>query len=152
MRLVLLLLVVYGQQAQSLKYMMLKKIFITLCLLFIPLVSFAQTTGTITPVTSPLLNRLQTVGTGAGYAAANDTTLTEVVGMGINAMLGLLGTIFIVLMILAGYSWMSANGDDEKISKAKDTIKAAIIGLVIVAGAFAIWNFISAYLIDGSSN
>jgi len=46
-------------------------------------------------------------------------------------------------MLYAGYNWMMARGDEEKVTKAKDTITRAIIGLLITIGAYAIsfWVF-----------
>jgi hypothetical protein len=128
--------------------MFLKKFFIVSIFFLLPVASLAQGNISNPPTTkNPMLNRLQNVGTNAGYGAANETTVTEIVGMVINGMLALLGTIFIILMLLAGYNWMTAHGDEEKITKAKDTLRAAIIGLIIVIGAFAIWRFISDFLI-----
>jgi hypothetical protein len=73
--------------------------------------------------------------------------MAEIIGTSINAVLGLIGTIFLVLMIYAGYNWMTARGDEEKVTKAKDTITRAIIGLIIVVGSYAIWGFIFSKLI-----
>lgn len=129
--------------------MIFKKIFITISLLSFPLIALAQGTGTVTPQVSPLLDRLKKVGPAAGYGQATETTAIEIVGMVINALLGLLGVIFIILMLLAGYNWLISRGDEEKITKAKDIIRTSIIGLIVVVGAFAIWNFISNYLLGG---
>ncbi len=125
-----------------------KKLFIIAILGFSPLLSWAQTPS---PTVSPMLDRLKTVGTGGGYTEATDTTLMEIIGIIINTFLALLGVIFVVLIILAGYNWMTAQGEEEKITKAKDTIKASIIGLIIVVGAFAIWAFVSNYLVGGTT-
>jgi len=117
-----------------------------------PAIAYAQTTGTITPQNSPMLDRLKNVGTGAGYSDSSETTVLDIVSTAINVGLSLLGTIFVILILLAGYNWMTASGDEEKLTRAKSTIKAAIIGLIIVAGAFAIWNFIATYFIgDGGA-
>jgi amino acid transporter len=77
----------------------------------------------------------------------NENSFTSIIGIVINTALSLLGVIFIVLMILAGYNWMTASGSQEKVQEAKDTIKRAIIGLVIVIGSWAMWNFILENLI-----
>jgi len=127
--------------------MILKRLLIIALMAFLPAISWAQSTGTVTPQVSPLLDRLQAVGTGAGYNDATEATALDIVGMVISGLLGFLGIIFIILMLLAGYRWMIANGDEEKITKSKDTIRQAIIGLLIVVGAFAIWRFIANYLI-----
>jgi hypothetical protein len=47
-----------------------------------------------------------------------------------------------ILMIYGGYNWMTAAGDEQKIDKAKDTIRAAMIGLIIIIAAYAISIFV----------
>jgi TRAP-type C4-dicarboxylate transport system permease small subunit len=54
----------------------------------------------------------------------------------------LVGVIFLILMVYGGYIWMIARGNDELISKAKDTIRSAIIGIIIVVGAYAITSYL----------
>lgn len=76
----------------------------------------------------------------AGYDAS--ATIGSVVAMVIKTFLSLLGVIFVVLLIIAGFNWMTAAGDEEKINKAKDTIKAAIIGLIIIVAAYSITYFV----------
>ena len=66
----------------------------------------------------------------------------NIIGRGIKTFLGLLGMIFIILMLVAGYYWMTASGDEEKVNKAKVLIKRAIIGLVIIVAAYAITYFV----------
>jgi len=123
----------------------------TLLTPLMPTVVYAQSSPTITPQTAPMLDRLKGVGADSGFADATDTSILDIVGILINAFLGLLGVIFVILILLAGYNWMTANGDEEKITKAKDTLKTSIIGLIIIVGAFAIWNFLATYLIsDGA--
>jgi len=86
--------------------------------------------------------------TGLGASASQaglDTTpgqLPIIIGTVIKAALGLVGVIFLVLMVYAGYIWMIARGDEGKADKAKDTITAAIIGIIIVVGAYALTNFV----------
>ncbi|MBU0636943.1 hypothetical protein KKH16_01905 [Patescibacteria group bacterium] len=53
-----------------------------------------------------------------------------------------LGVVFLILIIYAGFTWMTAGGDEEKINKAKDTIQRAIIGLIIILCSYAITIFI----------
>lgn len=69
--------------------------------------------------------------------------LENVVGTIVNAALSLVGLIFLVLMVYAGFTWMLAQGDEGKIDKAKEIIKACIIGLVITASAYAITFFVT---------
>ena len=65
-------------------------------------------------------------------------TIARIIQIG----LGLLGTIAVVLVIYAGFLWMTAAGNEDKIKRAKDVLKAAVIGLVIILSAFAIVSFV----------
>ena len=107
----------------------------------------AQGTGETTTENSPTANgfgfdRVENVANQAGYNPSNAPTLDQRISSFIAIFLSLLGVIFMILMILAGYNWMTAGGDEEKITKAKDTIRAAIIGLIIVVAAYAISVFV----------
>lgn len=91
---------------------------------------------------------LQDVGSTHGpYEQADKFTLSLIIGTVISAALALIGAIFLVLMLYAGYHWLTARGEEEKVEKAKDTINRAVVGLIIVVGAYAIWQFIFTELI-----
>ncbi|MDD5527927.1 MAG: hypothetical protein PHO56_03030 [Patescibacteria group bacterium] len=70
------------------------------------------------------------------------TNVAGIVGTIITAALSLLGIIFVVLLIYAGFQWMTAEGNEEKIEKSKHTITRAIIGLAIIIAAYSITYFI----------
>ena len=80
----------------------------------------------------------------------DSTPLETRVGGIIAAILGMLGTVFLVLTIYAGVLWMTASGEEAKIEKAKEILKAAIIGLAIVLSAYTITFFVGSRL--GSDN
>ncbi len=60
----------------------------------------------------------------------------------IRVALGFLGIIALVLTIYAGWLWMSAAGNMEKIEKAKKVLTGAIIGLLIILLSFGITTFV----------
>lgn len=62
--------------------------------------------------------------------------------------LGVSGLVFLAFMIYAGFKWMTARGNEEDITKARNTIIASIIGIALLVGAFAITNFINEQLIN----
>jgi len=88
---------------------------------------------------SPYPN-LDAVAGGTGLQTA--TTLPGMVGIVINALLGLLGALFIILIIYAGFLWMTDLGDGKQAQKAKDLIKNSIIGLIIVFASYGLTYFI----------
>lgn len=87
-----------------------------------------------------LNNNIGVVQQQAGYDP--NLKLGDVVAIAIRGFLGLLGVIFVILIIIAGYNWMTAAGDEEKIKKAGQTIRSAIIGLLIIVAAYAITYFV----------
>ena len=60
----------------------------------------------------------------------------------INIALGLLGIIAVVLIVYAGFKWMTSAGNEEAVGSAKKTLIAAVIGLVIILSAYIIANFV----------
>jgi hypothetical protein len=113
--------------------------FIALGFILLPSFVFAQSAS------------LDTVGAASGLS---NTPLPVIIGNIINVFLGLLGVIFLVLVIYAGFTWMTAGGDETKVKRAKDTLIRAVVGLIITLSAYAITAFIfnaleNAGIIDG---
>lgn len=79
-------------------------------------------------------------------AGFGEATVGGVIAAIIRAVLGLLAAIFMVLMILSGFKWMTAAGNESQVEKAQETIKAALIGLVVVLAAYAITYYVFTYL------
>ena len=99
---------------------------------------------------SDIIDQTLKVTEGAGYSYANpETELPNMIANIIQAFLGLLGIIFLVLIIYAGYNWMTAAGEEEKVTKAKETLTRAVIGLIIIVAAYSITYFVFKSLSGG---
>lgn len=86
---------------------------------------------------------LDKAGDSAGYdKGTTDTTLAKNIGVVVNVALSIIGVLFTILMVYAGYTWMVARGDETKVDKAKKIITASIIGLIITLAAYSISNFV----------
>jgi heme/copper-type cytochrome/quinol oxidase subunit 2 len=66
----------------------------------------------------------------------------EVVGGIIYTFYSIIGIILLIIMIYAGFLWMTAGGSEEQVKKAKDWIINAIIGLVIILSAYAVTAYV----------
>ena len=77
------------------------------------------------------------------------SNIVELAGVIVNVALSLIGIFFFILMLYAGITWMKAMGSSEDVTKAKDMITQAIIGLVIIMAAYAISNFVFSSLAAG---
>jgi len=60
----------------------------------------------------------------------------------VNYALLFLGIITVVMIIVAGFIWMFAAGEEEKIKKAQGILKGAILGLVIIMASYGIAQYI----------
>ncbi|MCX6796066.1 MAG: hypothetical protein NTW06_01050 [Candidatus Falkowbacteria bacterium] len=99
-------------------------------------------------------NSLQKTGGGAGYTPIGlnqaEKTLTTKIGKYIQAALSFLGVLFLILMIYGGYVWMKARGNESEVTRAKEILTNAGIGLVIVILAYAISYFVISALANGA--
>ena len=68
------------------------------------------------------------------------------VGQVIGFVLSFVGVLFLILMIYAGLTWMTAGGNKEQVGKAKSLMINAVLGLIIVMGAYALTAFIGEQL------
>ncbi|MDD4271235.1 MAG: pilin [Patescibacteria group bacterium] len=99
------------------------------------------------------LGKLQDVSmTEGGYQDASGDKLFTIINTVISGALSILGVVFLILMVYAGYNWMMARGEEEKVTKAKETITRAIVGIIIVVAAYAISIFVMDKLAAGTLN
>ena len=84
---------------------------------------------------------IDTVNTGlAGSLSQADPT--DVVVRIINVALGFLGLIAVAIILLGGFKWMTAGGNEEKTEEAKKLLGAGVIGLVIILSSWAIATYV----------
>lgn len=66
----------------------------------------------------------------------------ELIGYIINAFLGIVGSIALIMFIYGGFVWMTAAGSQEKVTQGRNILVWATIGLVIIFSSYALINFI----------
>jgi len=60
----------------------------------------------------------------------------------IHLILGLMGSIALLLFIYAGFEWITSAGASEKIKKSQTLMGQTIVGRIIIISAWAIINFV----------
>lgn len=75
----------------------------------------------------------------AGFQTGSGaTSVDSLISQGILVFLGLVGIIFLGFMIYAGIMWMIAQGNEDKVNRAKDTLLNALVGFIIALSAYAL--------------
>lgn len=93
-------------------------------------------------ITNPVLTQ-------PGFGSGTNDQGVSVIGKIISAVAGLffLFSFFLTFLYLltGGVSWLTSGGDKAKLAEARDKITNAIIGLVIVAAAYAIFALVGQF-------
>ncbi|HEY8992706.1 MAG TPA: hypothetical protein VIM37_02540 [Candidatus Microsaccharimonas sp.] len=66
----------------------------------------------------------------------------DVLKNGLNIVYFLAGVIAVIVIIVGGITFATSAGNSAGITKAKNMILYAVVGLIVVLGAFAITNFV----------
>ncbi|MDD4290236.1 MAG: TrbC/VirB2 family protein [Patescibacteria group bacterium] len=94
----------------------------------------------------PLISSAQLNTYNVGYipdvGLGTDTDVEATAQRIINLVLGFLGFVALVIIIIAGFKWMTSGGNDEKIGSAKKMMGAGVVGLIIVLFAYVITAFV----------
>jgi len=75
-------------------------------------------------------------------AKRDDTDITEIIRKGVNVLLFIVGVISVFVLIYAGVIFSTSKGNPENITKGKQIVVYAIVGLAIAVFAYAIINWV----------
>ena len=73
-----------------------------------------------------------------GELDTSKTDLPTIVGTIVNYLFGILGVILLTVVLIGGYLWMTAGGNEEKVAKAKGFIINGINGMIVIFLAYAL--------------
>lgn len=85
---------------------------------------------------------------GIGYAqdlglpTANESDPRAMAVSIVKFLMTFLGIIAVVIILYGGFLWLTASGNEDRVGKAKKTIIAGVIGLIVVLAAYAIVQFV----------
>ena len=88
------------------------------------------------------------IGKEAFGQTGNPEDVRVIVAKVVKVILSMVGITFFVLIVLAGYKWMTSGGNEEKVKEAKSQILKAVIGLIIIFISWFITEFAANCLAD----
>ncbi|MFA6428552.1 MAG: hypothetical protein WCW02_03355 [Candidatus Buchananbacteria bacterium] len=101
------------------------------------LLQAAETTISNASVANVMIS-LNTIAGTTGLNVITKDTLVTKVGAFLKTVFGYLGALFLILVIYAGFLWMTAGGNEDNIKKGKNIITWAVLGLAVIAAAYTI--------------
>jgi len=81
-------------------------------------------------------------GLASGFSGAGNDTITEVIVRVVSIALALAGLIAILFLIIGGFRYVTAAGNEEAAESAKKTILNSIIGIIVIILAYVILRVI----------
>jgi len=77
-------------------------------------------------------------------------TIESFIGRLIKALLGLSGSVALLMFVWGGFQYLIAGGDSKKVEKGKETLKNAGLGLFIIFFAYTLLNTVLKILMSGT--
>jgi hypothetical protein len=116
-----------------------KKIIFTLLTLFLLNVPLLQIfayegdmkesgTGKVVPLKNPLGDKINTP--------------QAFIGQIIKGLLGVVGSVALIMFVYGGFTWLTSAGDKNKITKGRDTMLWATLGLTIIFSSYTLVRFV----------
>lgn len=104
-----------------------------------------------TGVDNPFFQTIGKIFGGATNSPANTNNAAVLITTIIEIVLFIVGFLAVLFLIVGGYRYVTAHGNEEQAEAAKKTITTAIWGLVVVILAFAIVRVITLVLLEGTA-
>ena len=91
---------------------------------------------TVAALTLPSIVAAQELSLGLEYASSTglgSTDLRDIVNNFIRVLLGFLGLIAVIIILVGGFQWMTAGGDDAKVEILRIIVKVHGLDIVVLA-------------------
>ena len=85
-----------------------------------------------------------------GEQNTDTDTVNTIIGKAINAVLGIVGSLALVMFIYGGVLWMTAAGNEQRVQKGKDTLFWAVLGLIVIFASYSIVTFVLEKVVGGA--
>ena len=86
------------------------------------------------------------VSAGKAKIPIGDANIAGLLGTTINAIMGLIGSVFLAYTITGGVLWIMAGGSEDKVTRAKKFITGGITGMLVIFLAYTMVYFVVAAL------
>ncbi len=81
-------------------------------------------------------------GIGTANPGLGEADVKDIVKNIITVILGFLGLVSVVIILIGGFMWMTAGGNEERVTKGRKWIINGVVGLIIILAAYAIASWV----------
>ncbi len=78
-------------------------------------------------------------------------TIEIVIGRVIKAILGLSGVAALAMFVWGGFLWLTSRGEPKQVTQGKETLKWAVLGLIVIFTAYTLVNALVSGITTGSA-
>ena len=83
---------------------------------------------------------------GIGYSQTGERfsnlSIIDTVALAIRFILAIVAIAFMGLLVWGGFTWMKSVGNEQQVTRAKNIVRDALTGLIVVLGAYAITEIV----------
>lgn len=72
----------------------------------------------------------------------DNTTVPVLIGKGIDAVLGVVGSLALIMFIYGGITWMTAAGNEQSVTKGRNILMWSALGLAVIFSSYALVKFV----------
>ncbi len=102
------------------------------------------TTAAVGLIAIPMIASAQGFAPVTPFEGTSTGTLIQAITNIVNALLTLAAVIAAIFVIIGGVRYITAQGDEDAVAAAKNTVIYAVIGIVVIALSAVVVNFIIA--------
>lgn len=70
------------------------------------------------------------------------TNVSTYIGRIINGLMGIMGSLALVMFVYGGVLWMTSAGESERAEKARSIVVWSVLGLAVIFASYALVNFV----------
>ena len=86
------------------------------------------------------------------YTGLSSTDVRIMTARVIRAAMGVLGIACVVIVIYAGFLWMTSGGNEDNAATAKKWLFGAVLGLIVIFAAYSITTFVTSRVLNATSS
>lgn len=105
----------------------------------------------VTVAQVPDVNSPEFTNMASEFNLGTNTDFKQVIINLVKVILGFLGLLSVIIVLYGGFRWMTALGNEERVSLARGTLSSGLVGLIIILSSYALTAYILKTFVEVTS-